>query len=236
MNRAPRPVRHPSARRRALPALVGLALGASACAPATNVGFEGERMHDAFPFNGQRVWTYLADDAAVPYKLVATLLPDPRLENSDRSRVYTIEFVYDCVNLTADCSDDDMDGTSDIEGEVAFQMELSADSGFGVLMWSFDGTPYDPPLKLADATMKSGESATSSPNGTSVTSTFEGRTVCEAPFWPASPPECFEIAVEAGGLPVSGTWWPTFQIGVVAFDIAGEDTIWRLREYEFTDD
>lgn len=235
MTRALRPAPSPTARLRALPALVGLALGASACGPTTNVGFEGERMHDAFPFNGQRVWTYLADDASVPYKLVATLQPDFRLENSDRTQIYTIEYVYDCVNLTGDCSDGDMDGTSDIEGEVAFQMELSADSGFGVLVWSYDGTAYDPPLKLADPTMKSGETATSSPNGTSVTSTFEGRTACEAPFWPTEPPECFEIAVDAGSLPVSGTWWPTFQVGIVAFDIAGEDAVWRLREYSFED-
>jgi hypothetical protein len=215
--------------------LASMMVMAAGCPTNSNIRFEGDNTWEFFPFEGYRKWTYVSEDTSLPYMLVAETADESELLESG-TRVYTVNFRYDCVGAADPCIEDlDADGSPDLDGTLAWSWRMSASSIGGVLIHELGGASYDPPVQLADSSMFKGDSVVTESGGTTYTSTYVEQNLCPAPYWRGSPPdECALFRLEDGGAgsTVAGEFWSIYQFNIVAFTFEGEASQWQLRDYE----
>lgn len=217
-------------------ALGCVAFGLLACAGDDDLRFEGDDMAKYFPFEGNRTWTYKADDNTTPYLLIGRSAEESELTADGNTRVYTVNFTYQCFGAAEPCLEDlDEDNVPDLTGAAAFSWSMSANSSSGVNVHAFDGTTYDPPVRLADRQMSINESVETVSGGTTYTSTYEAQGACPAPYWRGSPPEdCVQLVLDDGGAgsAIAGEFWAIFQFNIVAFTRTADGVAWQLNDYD----
>jgi hypothetical protein len=217
-------------------ALLFIAIAAAGCDNNQTLQFDGDDMAKYFPLTGSRTWTFKADDSTTPYLIVGQTAEESELLEDGRTRVYTVDFTYECFSAAAPCLEDlDEDDVPDLNGTTAFSWQLSANSTTGVNLHGFADRIYDPAVRLADPRMVKGETVESESGGTTFTSTFESQGLCPAPYWRNEPPEdCIHLVVEDGGAgnPIVGEIWAIYQFNIVAFTLAHDGVAWQLQDYD----
>jgi hypothetical protein len=215
--------------------LVTMALAAG-CTGDDSLVFEGDDMARYFPFDGDRTWTYVTEDTTVPYLLVGQSAEDSELLEDGRTRVYTVNFTYQCFGVVAPCDvDDDNDGVADVHGTQAFSWAMSANTTSGVNIHGHSDTTFVPPIQLATARMVKGEDVASETSGINFTSSYVSQGECPAPYWGDNPPgDCVKFLVDDGGVgsPMAGEFWSIYQFNIVAFTLESDGVPWQLRDYE----
>lgn len=220
---------HPAAFMFAVSALLG------GCYPETTPSVDNDTWR-WFPLDGERSWIYESTNTSLPYRIVAS--KDNTSEafgDSTTTRIHTITFGYECLGVSAPCDvDADEDDVPDLETETAMVWKLSSDSSKGALFHAWGDTTFDPPVKIAAASMFADEVVTTESGGITYTSTFTEQGVCDAPFWRGSAPEdCITFTIEASAAsPLAGTLQTIFQFGTTSFALDGETQPWRLVDYE----
>jgi hypothetical protein len=215
--------------------LVGL-MGCPQTDPYTVDGF---KMDKFFPFDGTRSWTFVSEDPAIPYQVIAELQPDPEVitENNAPVNIYTVTYRTSCVSGGDACVDGDYKVSA---------IEWSSTSAKGVRVHGYttpDGghVTLEPPFTVAGSTGKAEDSWTTDTGGATWTSTFT-RFVAKCPvLWSDSFVDCPEFAVDGAGAPISGTWYAATGWGLVGFAFDGEainpDTnvpyLWQLLRADF---
>lgn len=132
-----------------------------------------------------------------------------------------------------DDADDDIEG--DFDGSELLRMRMSADSVSGVLLFQFGDRSFDPPLRLANARMRVGETVTSSSSGVDLSVTYAGLDTCDAPYWVQEAPNCLKLEVDDGGAGtgMAGDWYGAALIHLAVLDIEAFGFPWRLQDFRF---
>jgi hypothetical protein len=216
--------------------LILAAMAVTGCTDTTTLDFEGDDISDYFPFDGYRKWTYQSTDTTVPYYVVAETAEESELIEDSNTRIYTLNFTYQCFGIGAPCDvDDDEDGTADLTGTPAWSWRLSANTSTGTQIHQIGDVTFDPPVQVATRKMFRGDSVTSESGGTFYTSTYVGTDVCPAPYWRDSPPdECVYFQIDDGGAgsPAAGEIWSIYQFSIVGFSLGGDEHRWEMLRYE----
>jgi hypothetical protein len=206
---------------------LAMALWAGGCnGPDTGqYGYAGYVMEDFFPFDGQRSWEFVNDDASLPYKLTAALDPVYEEQNEGVTRVFTIEYAMECVSTDAGCED----------GPYRTRyVKMSSDSTYGTLLYGYDSeasgpVQFSPPVVFTDANSKVGQVEETETGGTTWTSTFSSIEPCpvkNTDQWD----ECVHFVLDDGGAgtPLAGEYWAVAGYNVVAMQLAEDAEKWQL--------
>jgi len=189
-----------------------------------------------FPLNGERTWTYRSDDTTLPYLLVGSKEDRSEPWGDSTVRIHTITFGYDCQGVGPPCDvDEDGEPGPDLNTQVAFVWRLSADSSRGALFHGWDDTTFDPPVKIASASMFEGDEVVTDSAGVTYRSRYDDQGPCDVPYWRGSPPDdCITFAIEAsgGGSPLNGTLQTIYQFGTTSFQLGGATAPWKLLDYD----
>lgn len=214
---------------------IAATLALMGCENRQTLRFDGDDIWEYFPFNGDRTWTYQSTDTSIPYRLIGTTGESELLED-ERTRVYLVEYTYDCLGSSSPCDvDEDDDGTPDIETEVQWTLRISSDSASGTRIFGYDDTTFDPPIRLASAKMDLGAELVTESGGTTFTSTYVEQVTCPAPYWGENPPEdCVHFTLDDGGAGtgLAGDYWSIYQFSLTAMQFEGEEGQWQLRDYD----
>jgi hypothetical protein len=192
--------------------------------------YDGVGLHDLFPFDGERTWTFLNEDIDVSHFLTGVLTPEP--EHRGEHSVYRVDYGTDCRAEDPDC----------IEGEVLRTLLWSSSSEHGVFLHGYElgeaAIDFDPPVQVAARKGKRGDSWTTTTAGASWTSTFVGMEWCPVDMaveWS----DCghFEISTTTGdGHPVVGDYWAKYGYNVVAVSVPGDPGMWQLSDHDCAGD
>jgi hypothetical protein len=203
--------------------------------------YQGYKMSDFFPFDGTRSWTFVSDDPAIPYQVIADLQPDPETltENDVPTQIWTVTYKTHCITQPETCVDGDYKISA---------MKWSSSGSKGVRIHGYstpDGgsVTLDPPFTLAGNNGKAEDSWTTETAGGTWTSTFT-QIVAKCPVkWSDSFVDCPELEVDAAGAPLTGTWYAADGWGLVGFAFEGENLddegnpyLWQLLRADYTAD
>lgn len=224
-----------------LSALVALTAGCPGT--PTPIGFT---MRDFFPIDNGREWAFGNLDVELDYTIDGLL--DPTAAETLESGVIIQPLVYTkvCNEGAEGC----------IDGPL-YTLWMSQDSVDGVALWAYseaDGERvlFDSPLKVANAKMGLGETATSvEVDGHTFTSTFldiEGDHQLDRDGNPLAPElgcdqgvqvewTCAHLLVESepAGHWLTGDYWASAGWNIVAWNRAGDDGKWRTIRADYSD-
>lgn len=183
-------------------------------------GFPGEDMLPYFPFaeNLDCQWEFLNTDLEVPYRLIATVANDYRL---DDVRHYVVEYRKDCFD-TVGCNDN----------ELVRSMTWSLRGNLGVHLHDATvGTtehPFDPSLRFVSRYMKRGDTVSTETGGKTYTTTLVEFGEC--PVRITEWTNCVQLKLESSSGPdhVTGTYWVINDFNVIAMEWDEGDGRWEL--------
>jgi len=193
------------------------------------VTYSGYLMAPYFPFDGERTWEFASTDTSLDYKIVGTLDSNFETMNDGVSDVYTVKYDKKCNNDATGCSDD-----------WVRSMRWSTDGQYGTLIWSVENaagsTPFDPPLQITQPEMLSGDSVSTTTDGATWTSTFQGLDTCPVTWTSDWGDQCAHFVVDDGGAGhgIVGDWWTITQYNVVAWKLADDTGTWQLDYATYT--
>jgi hypothetical protein len=191
----------------------------------------------AFPFDGQRSWTYINEDPAVPYLLLATC--DGVAERSDGYNLYTVRYERVCTPAGSGC-----------DAGPSHVIRWSSDVRDGIWAHAYDIGPLayaaghppipvarDDRIQLSYDDMSVGDAIVTAAGDREWTSTLEALEDCPAQLSQVIP-DCaaWTLDVSDGdGRPLAGRWWARSTVGVTAFQ-GPEEGRWELSEFTCTPD
>ena len=205
-------------------ALLPLITVAAACGGNQLTPRGGTDTELMFPFDGERTWSYKANDDSIPYALDATLLSE--VGKYDGNNVYTINYVKDCFQNDPSCED----------GDLVFSLSMSNFAPHGVFINGFDdGFGYvnlDPPVQVAPREALLNDPVESDLPVQTFSSTYTGNTSCETHVLQRVAWDChgFEISGDTPFYPVTGTMYAVAGQGIVAFNFDVDDFEWQLAD------
>lgn len=206
-----------------LPAVLLPALLLAGC--DSSVGYVGYRMDEYFPFDGERTWEFTSTDTTLPYKLVATLDPEPETEGG--VEIFSIQYDRVCVSADETCTD-----------ARVRTVRWSSDAIGGTRIWGYENdagaVSFDPPVQLTLPQMVPSETATTQLDGVTWTSTFVGVEACPVTWTSEWEDRCLHLHLDDGdgdatqGSWLAGDYWAIVQYNVVGMALTEDTGTWQL--------
>jgi hypothetical protein len=207
----------------------------SACETQENIEFSGTTMDDLFPFDGFRTWEFINTDNEIGYKLVGQMDNVVEVDDDTSVNVYRVDYSKkDCTAVDPDC----------LDGELLWSLKWSSSGTYGVRIHGMNEgrdeatwVDFDEPLQVATATMKVGETVTSTINGQTWTSTLQAFEDCPV-YLPVEWKDCAHLeVVDTGGdalsgMPIAGDYWAIAGRNVVAISRRSDTGQWQLADDE----
>ena len=191
----------------------------------------GIKMSEYFPQDGERAAVWVNEDAAVEWRLRAEKLPEPTIMND--VEVWTWEYF----------------SRTDEDLEKLYSVQWAAPAGDGVQIYGYgageeDITPFDPPIVVAPISdfLDTGEKIETQTGGTTWTVELtEVLATCEVQWGTLTWQSCAHITIndgeenDASDAGFAGEYWQVTQYGTAWFKPSGEENMWILLDYEWTE-
>lgn len=200
------------------------------CQPDDVDNFVGEPSSPYFPFDGKRTWQYISTDLKLTYKRSAEMR-STEPDVIDNTNTYPVDYWVRCVQHDDECE-------TGIERTITW----SSDQIDGVRIWNWtegnrDTVYFDPPLKIAAADMKIGQTYHTVHLGVTWTSTLVAKEECPIRY-DGGPDLCLRFSITDGdddpetGKGLVGDYWAGPGFNVVGFQFPGEEGVWELARSE----
>jgi hypothetical protein len=202
-------------------------LGLAGCNPENPYSFDGQKMSEFFPFDGDvRTWQFVNESEDVSNKINAEVLYE-EATGKPGQRVYPVVYFSECPSNDPGCTD----------GEEFFRIHWRSSDSEGVFIHGYsvaggELVEFKPPLQVADSDGKVGDLVETKTGGANWTSEFTAIESCPVQMlvdWES----CSRFRIEtdgADGYPLQGDWWAIVQYNVVAFQLDGDVGMWQLKQ------
>ena len=199
----------------------------TACTGTTPT-FDGTKMSDFFPQDGDRQAEYINEDSTnIAWKLVV-------------EKIEPVEMIDEVEVVTWEWSRSDT-------GEVIGSVKWSSNSQDSIRIHGYEVTAtgesvmFTTPIAIApdDDDMLSGESVTTTTDGWTVTSTLVGKEDCSV-NWGMDWEDCVHIRLDDGdgddmvGLPFAGDYHLVQRYGPAWMHLTGYAEKWNLADYDWS--
>ena len=187
--------------------------------------YQGYRMSEQFPLDGDREWQYLNDSEGVEHPMRVEKIATPTMKNG--AEVYTLEYY------------------NEETGDIVRAVDWSSDSVNGVQIHGYvdyttDGeeVSFEPPIVFADDKMVAGAFVVTETGGYTFTSTLVMSEACPnhyVPDWE----DCLKMVLDDGdgddstGALVAGEYWLVPSYGTAWFRMTPDTDNWRLWKHDW---
>lgn len=187
--------------------------------------YQGYRMSEQFPLDGDREWQYLNDSEGVEHPMRVEKIATPTMKNG--AEVYTLEYY------------------NEETGDIVRAVDWSSDSVNGVQIHGYvdyttdaEEVSFEPPIVFADDKMVAGAFVVTETGGYTFTSTLVMSEACPnhyVPDWE----DCLKMVLDDGdgddstGALVAGEYWLVPSYGTAWFRMTPDTDNWRLWKHDW---